>query len=105
MGAMKDVAATERWTFIHAVSTCVIVIGCLLLCAGCASKAHSPAASNQPIAPTKAAATAAKGSAPPTPQANKIPEPPETGPGWRDGEYLNAMATDNRRGRDVHRPT
>jgi RHS repeat-associated protein len=31
-------------------------------------------------------------------------EPPETGPGWRDGEYLNAMAMDNRRGRDVHRP-
>jgi hypothetical protein len=40
----------------------------------------------------------------PTPAAG-IREPPETGPGWRDGEVQNAMSIDNRRGRDVHRRT
>jgi RHS repeat-associated protein len=40
----------------------------------------------------------------PTPAAG-IREPPETGPGWRDGEVQNAMSIDNRRGRDVHNRT
>jgi YD repeat-containing protein len=36
-------------------------------------------------------------------RAAGIREPPETGPGWRDGEYQNAMSMENRRGRDVRR--